>query len=157
MADYTYDFDRDRVTQRAGVRALPATLSEGIRLGEGGGTEMETIEQRAYRAAYAINNAHRMSTWYSGYRRPSGQQLTDLRDATVTVEATNDDSRGAPNDEGEYEQNSEGEVSIIFKVTFNDGEVLFLKKIGYTDSYGDNTNWDGPFRVGRPKTITVWE
>lgn len=117
----------------------------------------ETLEQKAHRATYAINNAHRMSTWYSTYRRPSGR-LKDLMDATVTVEATNDDSRGEPNGyDGAYEQGSEGEVSIVFKVVFDDGTTLFLKKFGYTDSYGDNTTWDGPFRVGRPKTVTVYE
>lgn len=115
----------------------------------------ETEVQKAHRAVYAINNAHRMSSWYSSYRRPSSS-IEGLSDARVEVVTTTDDSRGE-NYSGEYEQGSEGEISIIFKVTFDDGTVLHLKKIGYQDSYGSNANWDGPFRIGRPKTVTVYE
>jgi len=117
----------------------------------------ETEEQKVHRAVYAIGNAHRFSEWYGAYRRPSGR-IKGLEDATVVVEKTLSDSRGeARGYDGEYDQGSEGEIGIIFKVTFDDGTVFHLKKVGYQDSYGANENWDGPFRLGVPKTVIVYE
>ena len=117
----------------------------------------ETQEQKVHRAAFAIGNAHRMESWFSTWRRPSGR-LRGLQDATVTVANTTEDSRGEANGyDGEYDQGSEGEVTVEFKVSFDDGTELYLQKTGYTDSYGSNTNWDGPWKVGKHKTIVAYE
>lgn len=115
----------------------------------------ETQEQKVHRAAFAIGNAHRMEAWYSSWRRPSGR-LSGLADAVVTVANTTEDSRGE-NYDGEYNQGSEGEVTVEFKVIFDDGTEVYLQKTGFADSYGTNTNWDGPWKVGKHKTVVAYE
>jgi hypothetical protein len=136
---------------KTGIRAMPANLSGGTAV-----TTTETEQQKVYRAAFAIGNAYRMSNWYSSWRRPSGR-LEGLMDAIVTVKNTTEDSRGSSNYDGEYDQGSEGEITIEFKVAFDDGSELYLQKTGYQDSYGDNANWEGPWKVGRSKTIVAYE
>ena len=140
----------ERITRRSGVRALPATLSEGIKEV----TATETDEQLGYRAAYELTNLQRFDNWSSFYSRSRSKQSAG--GLTIELVKELEDSRGDSDYEGEYDQGSEGVIGLVFKVTAADGRVVHLKKEGYADSYGAK-NWDGPLRIVTPQTKTVIE
>lgn len=139
---------RTSAVPRTGVRAQPATL-ERIPREE---TEVgETQEQLGYRAAYLVGNARRAGEWGGYY----GNKSLTVADLTATLVERTEDSRGEPNGyDGAYEQGSEGETNIILKVRTTDGREVYLRKTGYTDSYGEHTDWSGPWKIVTPKPIT---
>lgn len=63
-----------------------------------------------------------------------------------------------PDSWGEFDQGSIGTHSLIFEVTGNNDEKVFIRKDGAVSSYGTES-WDGPLYEVKPiqKTVFAYE